>query len=75
MFPVQRFVRVVKSSPLALNDPNREHFFYCDAHVGGLGHWYCECLAERPKWHAYPAQKWFVADGGGQIYSPVGKAP
>ena len=34
---IQLFVAVVKSSPLALNDPNRRHFFYTDCHVGGKG--------------------------------------
>ena len=71
---IQLYVAVVKSSPLALDDPERRHFFYCDAHVGGLGKWFADCLSERPNWHPYPAQKWFQAeDSGAQIYCPVGK--
>jgi hypothetical protein len=31
---IQLYVAVVKSSPLALNDPNRRHFFYTHCYVG-----------------------------------------
>ena len=43
----------------------------------GLGKWFCECLSERPNWHPYPCQKWFISDANPnnpqQIYCPVGK--
>ena len=58
---IQLYVAVVRSSPLALMDPERRHFFYCDCHVGGLGRWFAECFSERPNWHPYPAQRWFLA--------------
>ena len=81
---IQLYVAVVRSSPLALMDPERRHFFYCDCHVGGLGRWFAECFSERPNWHPYPAQRWFLAPpapgddpassaDARQIYAPAGK--
>mgnify|MGYP000031011601 FL=1 len=75
---VQLYVQVVNASKNNgkhfHTDPERRHYFYADCHVGGLGKWFIQCLAERPNWHPYPAQRWFNnPQDGTALFAPVGK--
>jgi hypothetical protein len=69
-------VQTVKLYPSLVATRPRLTFFFSDCMQEGfygIGRWYCDCLAERPSWRRYPAEKWFVTKKGAQMWAPLGK--